>query len=467
MNMTSPTPKLARYTSEGAIVKDHHYYSSNDFSWNKPAKVNAKNYQYFHKQNDLNKERLAEMIKQEKEEKQVIEEYRKKYLIKLKAEDRARYTEKVRERNVIQAKSCQKLGCSIDQSLESPSNREVFNIVAKKLNSMKFARSNEVSWNFFDKSSKKRIRQTILTSTLKREEEMLEKVKQRIAKEEEVQQEIDQRREQIRVKLREKMLTRHDANLTFEEKVGTMITKNMTTTQPRTSLILSSDLTPISPILLRGGSNVSIDQFSEMSPVPQFRVRFPSIVGSLQRADSEMFSLQKKLSKSKSMASNELQKTLHVAQTELKGLLINNMERGIYNSENLFHKRLTDNSPVFRKIAEDNAKDKHSTNTLRRNLSILKANYVSATPTEITESSTSGNRNKSSPQKTKKHVSPLKKIDEKQFVYGELKDFDRRYGTTIKHKGYSKTALEEANRICADIGLVTPLEISMHSRVTK
>lgn len=303
MNITSATPKLARYTSEGAIVKDHHYYSSSDFSWNKPAKVNAKNYQYFHKQNDLNKERLSVLAKQENEEKKVIEDYRKQYIMQMKIKDKARYAEKVRERNVIQAKSCQKLGCSIDTSVEEVSNREAFNIVAKKLNSMKFARSNEVSWNFFDKSSKKRVRQTILPSTMKREEEMLHNVSKKIAQEEKAIAEIEQKREQIRHKLRERMLTRHDTNLTFEEKIGTMVTKKMTTTQPKASLILSSDITPISPILVRGHSNVSIDEFSEHSPGPQFRVRFPSIVGSLTRSDTGLFQ-QKRLSKSKSMAEN-------------------------------------------------------------------------------------------------------------------------------------------------------------------
>ena len=108
----------------------------------------------------------------------------------------------------------------------------------------------------------------------------------------------------------------------------------------------------------------------------------------------------------------------------MKGLLVNNMERGVYNSENIFHKRLTDNSPVFRRIAQDNAKDKHSTtNTLRKKLSILKANYVSssnASP-DVTaaEVSTNGShkRNKSSPQKPKKYASPLKQIDEKEVLY--------------------------------------------------
>jgi len=303
MNVSLATPKLARYTSEGAIIKDHHYYSSSDFSWNKPAKVNAKNYQYFHKQNDLNKERLSELMKQENQEKKVIEDYRKQYILQMKMRDKARYAEKVRERNVIQAKSCQKLGCSIDTSVEEVSNREAFNIVAKKLNSMKFARSNEVSWNFFDKSSKKRVRQTILPSTLKREEDMLQNVSKKIAQEEKAIAEIEQKREQIRHKLRERMLTRHDTNLTFEEKIGTIVTKKMTTTQPKASLILSSDLTPISPILVRGASNVSIDEFSEPSPGLQFRVRFPSIVGSLTRSDTGLFH-QKRLSKSKSMAEN-------------------------------------------------------------------------------------------------------------------------------------------------------------------
>lgn len=105
-----------------------------------------------------------------------------------------------------------------------------------------------------------------------------------------------------------------------------------------------------------------------------------------------------------------------MAQTELKGLLVNNMERGVYNSENIFHKRLTDNSPVFRQIADDNAKDKHSGgHTLRRNLSILKANYVSATDIAETSDSRNTSKSKKSPLKSKKNSSPfIKEIDEKE-----------------------------------------------------
>ncbi len=92
------------------------------------------------------------------------------------------------------------------------------------------------------------------------------------------------------------------------------------------------------------------------------------------------------------------------------------MERGVYNSENIFHKRLTDNSPVFRQIADDNAKDKHpGGQTLRRNLSILKANYVTASDFPQPSDSRNTSPSKKSPLKSKKNSSPfIKEVDEKE-----------------------------------------------------
>jgi hypothetical protein len=57
MIFTSREPPHARFTQDRAMVKDHHYYKGQDFSWNKPARINEKFYPYFHKQNDENKPR--------------------------------------------------------------------------------------------------------------------------------------------------------------------------------------------------------------------------------------------------------------------------------------------------------------------------------------------------------------------------------------------------------------------------
>ena len=101
------------------------------------------------------------------------------------------------------------------------------------------------------------------------------------------------------------------------------------------------------------------------------------------------------------------------------------MERGVYNSENIFHKRLTDNSPVFRRIADDNAKDKHpGGQTLRRNLSILKANYVSAADIPETSDSRNTSKSRKSPLKSKKNSSPfIKEINEKEVTLIEIQYF--------------------------------------------
>lgn len=53
---------------------------------------------------------------------------------------------------------------------------------------------------------------------------------------------------------------------------------------------------------------------------------------------------------------------LDVAQSELKGTLVKNMDRGVYNSTNPFHKALVETSDVFKDILDENLREKSPSN---------------------------------------------------------------------------------------------------------
>lgn len=53
-----------------------------------------------------------------------------------------------------------------------------------------------------------------------------------------------------------------------------------------------------------------------------------------------------------------MQRVMNRAQTEIKGMLIQNMERGVYDSESPFHRSLANGSPVFKEVMEENLKEK-------------------------------------------------------------------------------------------------------------
>ena len=95
LKTTIVEPQKARFTKDNAIIKDHHFYNSNEFSWNKPAKINDKHYSFFHKQKDEHKGSIENLQAQEKQDKVDYEEYRKERIIEMKQQTKARYDQRV------------------------------------------------------------------------------------------------------------------------------------------------------------------------------------------------------------------------------------------------------------------------------------------------------------------------------------------------------------------------------------
>jgi len=271
MSIPQPKPQFARFTSNGDMVKDHHYYAGNDSRWNRSAVINEKYYPYFHLQNDKNKERLEKMIEQQIEDKKAIEEYRRQYQLKLRAEDLARHRERIRERRVIQAKSSQ-----FDEHLNNIeySNQELLDIVAKRLNSQKFSRFQDISWNFFDKASPKRIRQVIVPIALKGEIETIEGIKKKIAEEEKEKEEEIKKKIEFKKKQRKIFVEKQEQNSEIIKKVGLPSVKTSSASLVWKETGGSTELSPINT-MKRSSSNLSIPSLAE--PSSPIRVRFPSI----------------------------------------------------------------------------------------------------------------------------------------------------------------------------------------------
>jgi len=279
MSIPQPKPKFARFTSDGNIVKDHHYYSGTDSRWNRPSAINEKYYPYFHLQNDLNKERLEKLVEEQAEEIKIVENYRRDYQTKLREESLARHKERVRERRVIQAKSSQFDENTINIEY---TNQELLDIVAKRLNSQKFSRFQDISWNFFDKASPKRIRQAIMPIALKGEVDTIEGIKKKIAEEERIKDGEIQKKVEFRKKQRKVFIEKQEQNSDFYKKAGLPSVKSIQNLTWKEG----TESTECSPILKRSSSNLSIPSLLE--PSSPGKLRFPSItsIGRLSPAPS-------------------------------------------------------------------------------------------------------------------------------------------------------------------------------------
>ncbi len=71
---------------------------------------------------------------------------------------------------------------------------------------------------------------------------------------------------------------------------------------------------------------------------------------------------------------------MRLAQSELKGMLIKNMERGTFDSKNLYHKKLYEGSQVFQQIQAESVKEKprrKESNSLKLSESLSKSKMSS------------------------------------------------------------------------------------------
>ena len=215
--ITTKQPHVARYTSDNAIVKDRYYYKSNEFSWNRPARINEKHYPFFHKQQRDNEVRIQNMKKQEQNDKFQIDELRKEKVVEMKIRDRLSLESRTQEREALQRVSNQSRNSHDCPDTPEEDSRRVSEIVSKKLNSGKDLRTDEFGWNLLNQASKKNIDIYLGNFTLKGEEDMIKNYKEKL--EEEKQEEEDNRRKQLdfHKKIRVMFVNRQIENLAKEE----------------------------------------------------------------------------------------------------------------------------------------------------------------------------------------------------------------------------------------------------------
>lgn len=266
-------PHVARFTEDNHIVKDHYYYAGNDVAWNRPARIGPKFYPYFHAQNDANNDRIEDFkVQYLKDKNKEANAYREK-IVRIRDDTLNRHMKKVRERIIIQQKSCQAPLHAENIPNDESTNKELCDIIANKVNSMKYARSKELSWNFMERAPPKQIKQFLSPMMVKGEVEMLHVIKKRLDQEDNEQLEIEKKKEEFRRRLRKNTVERHERTFEFEKKIDTFSirsTKNLSR--------IGNSGTPTDLVsnigLQKERSSISIDP-SLTSLHKEFRLKFP------------------------------------------------------------------------------------------------------------------------------------------------------------------------------------------------
>ena len=194
LTLTPKEPQSARFTSDHVIVKDHYYYKGKDFSWNKPACINEKYYPFYHKQKDEHKSKIELMKQKEVEDKKIVDGIRKERLILKKAQGKKTLEDRIKEREALQRVSSQSVSTRHFVESTEEDSRIASELVAKKLNSGKALRSDEFSWNILPKSSKKNVHVFLGSYSVRGEESMIKKLKEK-ADEEKLEEEEKKKKE--------------------------------------------------------------------------------------------------------------------------------------------------------------------------------------------------------------------------------------------------------------------------------
>ena len=219
LKTTTAEPQKARFTKDNAIVKDYYFYQGNEFSWNKPAKINDKHYPFFHKQKDEHKKTIEGLQAQEKQDKTDYEEYRKERIIEMKEKTKARYDQRVLERSLIQNKSSQPIKSLPDIS-DYECEERALDVIARRIDASKHTRTNDISWNHLHKASKKYVDQHLRPICVQREDEMMEHFRKKLSQEKAKEEEDLERRSEKHKSIRLTFLAKHQENLEKQQKLG-------------------------------------------------------------------------------------------------------------------------------------------------------------------------------------------------------------------------------------------------------
>ena len=161
-----------------------------------------------------------------------------------------------------------------------------------------------------------------------------------------------------------------------------------------------------------------------------------------------------------------------VDASEMKGLLIKNMDENLVYKGNKFYETLTrGSSGVFTETLEERKKSKRGTskNFNPRPMTSSSKNFTNksritfANIPFITHHDESGEKNDSilagTTEKFDKREVNLVKMVSNQAVLNEIEDFERKFCHGEKKVGYPKVALHEAYRLSSAQGLTSAIEI--------
>lgn len=221
-SLSPQKPQMARYTLDDELIKDAHYFSRNEFSWNNRALLSPKLYPFYYKQKDLKKAHVESLKEKDIQHKKLIEDMRKKNLLQLRHEDLTRHAKHVRQRVVLE-RQCNQAPSHGDHVVSDDEDitREHGDNVSRLVNSFKPARSRDISWNFLENSSPKQVKHYLHQTVVKGEEHMFKVIQNKISQEENEKQLKKEKKEQFRNRMRQNLHERHETTFQTESKLNT------------------------------------------------------------------------------------------------------------------------------------------------------------------------------------------------------------------------------------------------------
>ena len=253
-----------------------------------------KYYQYYHKGQNENKERIEQQQAQEIEDKKYVVQLKIDQIIEAKNETRARYEQRVRENALIMRKSNQPVR-SLPELSEDQMDQEAFNVIAKRIDASKHLRSNEISWNHLHKASKKYVDQAIRPISIAREEDLIKGFQKKIQTENKTEEAKEDQRTKNHQAIRKIFLNKHEENFEREKKLNLLPRLNKTVIGGSLNTLSRTHKEPVPSIHIFEDDELSTAQGTEkvinyatpsMGPSlltvdGEFRLKYPTSLPSL------------------------------------------------------------------------------------------------------------------------------------------------------------------------------------------
>jgi hypothetical protein len=237
MLFTPKEPRVARFTEDGAMVKDHHFYKNRrDIGWNLPARIREKHYPHFHMQKDNHKLAIEEMHLQERRDKAIQEQLRKEYILEKKSQTKETFAKIQKDNRIIERASAQVFNKPnlLEFDFFDNNHKDALDLVARRVNTSKHLRSNENKWNFLNVADKKFVEQSIRPICIKGEEETIKHAQKKADEELQAYLERKKKLQEFHDERRRQIIQKHENNIDFEERCG-LVSPHTMSIMPTTS----------------------------------------------------------------------------------------------------------------------------------------------------------------------------------------------------------------------------------------